>query len=333
MTQRKLQLGSLVSIVKGKKHDEVSNIPSLGSKRYIQIDDLRNNSNLKYTTNSGVEVGIDDVIIAWDGANAGTIGFGLNGYIGSTLARLRIIDAQVYSKFLGWCLRGQSVSIREKCTGATIPHVNKSFLQSIDVRLPPLPIQKQIAEILEKADTTREMRLEANELTQQFLHSAFLEMFGDGTHKRVKLRDVCRIITDGTHITPKYLNQGYPFVSVKDVRSKKIDFNNVKYISRDEHLFITKRCRPEKGDILYTKVGATFGNAGPVDPRRTEFSIFVSLALLKPKFDIIEPHFLHYMMNTDFVKSQARQRIKGIAVPDLHLIEIKDFDIYLPEMG
>lgn len=216
-------------------------------------------------------------------------------------------------------------------SGSTFKEISKEKLESIRIQLPPLLIQKQIAAILEKADAAREKRQQANQLTEQFLQSAFLEMFGDGTHQRAKLRDVCRIITDGTHVTPKYSNQGVPFVSVKDVRSKRIDFSDVKYISEEEHRFITRRCRPEKGDILYTKVGATFGNAVVVDVD-IEFSIFVSLALLKPKFDIIDPTFLKYMMNTDFVKSQARQRVRGIAVPDLHLVEIKDFDIYLPAM-
>ncbi len=101
MSKQKASLGSLVSIAKGRKHDEVFDSPVNGSKRYIQIDDLRNNSNLKYTLEAGVEVGIEDVIIAWDGANAGTIGFRLNGYIGSTLARLRILDRVVHPKYLG----------------------------------------------------------------------------------------------------------------------------------------------------------------------------------------------------------------------------------------
>jgi type I restriction enzyme, S subunit len=215
--------------------------------------------------------------------------------------------------------------------GSTMKHITKDRFENLSIVLPPLHIQKQIAAILEKADAAREKRRQANKLTEQFLQSAFLEMFRDGTHERAKLRDVCRIITDGTHITPKYLTQGVPFVSVKDVRSKRIDFSDVKYISQEEHRFITKRCRPERGDILYTKVGATFGNAVVVDVD-IEFSIFVSLALLKPKFDIIDPTFLKYMMNTDFVKSQARQRVRGIAVPDLHLVEIKDFNIYLPSM-
>ena len=57
------------------------------SRRYIQIEDLRHNDNLKYCipNKKSVHVNKDDLIIAWDGANAGTIGVGLEGVIGSTL--------------------------------------------------------------------------------------------------------------------------------------------------------------------------------------------------------------------------------------------------------
>jgi type I restriction enzyme S subunit len=56
---------------------------------------------------------------------------------------------------------------------------NFKYLKQVSIPLPPLPVQKQIAAILEQADAAREKRRQANKLTEQFLQSAFLEMFGD----------------------------------------------------------------------------------------------------------------------------------------------------------
>ena len=85
------RLGNIVQIKKGKKPDIVE-VPDKGSVRVLQIDDLRNDKNLKYTNDkSGVFANKDDVLIVWDGANAGTIGYGKTGYIGSTIALLRKI--------------------------------------------------------------------------------------------------------------------------------------------------------------------------------------------------------------------------------------------------
>src|SRR6185312_13841224 len=102
-----ISLKEIIDISKGKKHDNVFDYPIDGFSRYIQIDDFRNDTNLKYTNDKGVIVTEKDVIIAWDGANAGTIGFNLAGYIGSTLARLKIKDKNVDSKFLGWFLKSK----------------------------------------------------------------------------------------------------------------------------------------------------------------------------------------------------------------------------------
>ena len=64
-------------------------------------------------------------------------------------------------------------------TGSTRQKLRKADCEKFFIPLPPLPIQQQIAAILEKADAAREKRRQANRLTEQFLQSAFLEMFGN----------------------------------------------------------------------------------------------------------------------------------------------------------
>lgn len=56
--------------------------------------------------------------------------------------------------------------------------------------------------------------------------------------KKVRLGDVCEIpITDGTHQTPAYAKaeDGIPFLSSKDVTTQTIDWNNIKYITKELH--------------------------------------------------------------------------------------------------
>ncbi|HEX7575626.1 MAG TPA: N-6 DNA methylase [Candidatus Methanoperedens sp.] len=89
----------------------------------------------------------------------------------------------------------------------------------------------------------------------------------------VELREVCEIISDGTHETPTYENDGVIFLSSKSVTSKKIDWNNVKYVSEQLHNKLSKRVSPKKGDILLAKNGTT-GVAAIVDKDIT-FDIYV----------------------------------------------------------
>ena len=214
--------------------------------------------------------------------------------------------------------------------------VPSSFLVEYEIPVPPLRLQERIVKALRRAERLKDTREQANQLTNKLIQSVFLKMFGDpATNPRgwavKKLGEVCLKITDGTHVTPKYVQTGVPFLSVKDVRKGYLDFSDTKLISPEQHRDLTKRCRPEFGDVLYTKVGIAVGIAAPVDTQN-EFSIFVSVALLKPDSRVVEPKFLTSMLNSQYVRSQAHRRVKGIGVPDLHLVEIKDFDIILPSM-
>lgn len=69
--------------------------------------------------------------------------------------------------------------LKELSRGVAQNNINKSILSGVKIPLPPLPIQKQIAEILERADQAKQKRKEANKLTDEFLQSVFIEMFGD----------------------------------------------------------------------------------------------------------------------------------------------------------
>lgn len=173
-------LGTAITISKGKKH-EISESPSRASRRLIGIDDLRNDDLLRYTDDKkGVEAVSADVLIAWDGANAGTIGYGKNGFIGSTIARLRIKpESKLYTPFLGLYLKSQFDYLRKTATGATIPHINRKALE--DIPLPKIEFNDQIriAHLLGKVEGLIAQRKQHLQQLDDLLKSVFLEMFGD----------------------------------------------------------------------------------------------------------------------------------------------------------
>ena len=174
-------LGKLITIEKGKKAPDSFAVPTRTSLRYLQIEDLRPDTTLKYcepfncprATNS-------DVIIAWDGANAGTVSCNLAGHIGSTLAVLCPIDANALSPvFLSRLLEGNFDYLQRTATGATIPHVSKDALNSLEIPLPPLAEQERIVKLLDEADELRKLRAQADRRTAALLPALFHEMFGD----------------------------------------------------------------------------------------------------------------------------------------------------------
>jgi type I restriction enzyme, S subunit len=146
-----------------------------------------------------------------------------------------------------------------------------------------------------------------------------------------RLGDLCFTITDGTHITPQYTDKGVPFLSVKDVSSGKIYFSNTRFVTQETHAALCKRCKSERNDILLTKVGTT-GIAVLVDTSR-EFSIFVSLALLKFATPEISPPFLVHLLNSPFVRKQSEDNTQGIGNKNLVLRLINLFMIPLPPLA
>lgn len=151
-----------------------------------------------------------------------------------------------------------------------------------------------------------------------------------GEWPMVRLDDACSLITDGTHQTPTYAEDGFVFLSSKNVVSGKIDWENVKRIPEWLHTELHGRLSPQKGDLLLAKNGTT-GVAAVVD-RDTVFDIYVSLALLRPKPNVL-PEYLHCALNSPLTKKQFNGSLKGIGVPNLHLKDIRRTIIPLPPMA
>ena len=158
-------------------------------------------------------------------------------------------------------------------------------------------------------------------------------MFGDPVKnpkgwKIEKLGKLTNKITDGTHKTPRYTTTGIKFISAKNIKEEEITWEDIKYISAEEHRDIYKRCNPERNDLLLTKSGS-LGMVALVDVD-FKFSLFESLALLKINQELVNPIFLREYLNLKEIKSFYSQRTKGVGVKHLHLIDIKSLPILLP---
>ncbi len=147
----------------------------------------------------------------------------------------------------------------------------------------------------------------------------------------VRLESLASQITDGAHHTPTYLPEGVPFLSVKDLSSGFIDFSDTRFISDQEHRDLAKRCRPEMGDVLLTKIGTT-GIAVVIDTHR-EFSIFVSVALIKLPTVSVDRDFLALVINSPFVRQQSEDGTEGVGNKNLVLRKIKAFQIPIPPLA
>jgi type I restriction enzyme S subunit len=147
-----------------------------------------------------------------------------------------------------------------------------------------------------------------------------------------QINELSKQVTDGVHHTPKYLENGVPFISVKDINGKTIEFDDCKYISEEQHLDINKRCNPEKGDILLCRIG-TLGRATIVDTE-LPFSLFVSVGLLKFFQNELLPQYTHLALHSPCLLNQYEQiKAGGSHTNKLNLTDIPKLLIPIPSLS
>ncbi|HGJ5890996.1 MULTISPECIES: restriction endonuclease subunit S [Arsenophonus] len=337
-----MPLGSFLTVSKGKKYT-ISQSPSSTSHRYIQIDDLRNNNNLVFTDDlNGITVTANDLIIAWDGANAGTVGYGLIGKIGSTLARLRINPKyDIETRYVGYFLKSKFREIRKHCTGATIPHVSKNFLLNLSIPLPEKNIQKKISNILDKADNIRQKRKQAIKLADDFLRATFLAMFGDpvtnpkGWDVKPLVSLVVGKFQNGAYFPrDKYSKYGIEMVHMTDAfydiiqrgslkRVQASDADIVKYILTHEDLMISRRSLNYEGAAKPSLI-----------PQSDEPLIFESSMIrITPDKNQIDKRFLFHYLSDPLVKDHfIRKFVTGATIKGISQKNLEQVRVIVPPM-
>jgi type I restriction enzyme, S subunit len=139
------------------------------------------------------------------------------------------------------------------------------------------------------------------------------------------LDDVCALVTDGTHDTPRRVSSGFPLIKAKEIVSGQIDFSVCDQISESDHLKVIARSKPEFGDTLFTHIGASLGAAAFVSTHR-EFSI-KNIALFKPDRSIIDSRYLYYLVISPDFQSLAIGTKTGSAQPFLGLSQLRSHRI------
>jgi len=333
------RLGDLVDILSGFAFDS-ENFADSGEMPIVRIRDVvrgrsstfyKGEFDQKYVLRDG------DMLIGMDGEFNLARWQGGPALLNQRVCRIAASNGVLDDGYLFRFLRGALKAIEDVTPYVTVKHLSVKTIRDIEIPLPPLAEQRRIAEVLDRAEALRAKRRAALAQLDSLTQSLFLDLFGDPVSnpkgvKVVRLADVATRITDGVHQKPNYTESGVPFISVKDITTGKLIFDDCKFISAEDHERFTKRCKPERLDILYTKVGATYGRPAIVETDR-EFSLYVSVCIIKPRKDLIDPHFLNAALGTPAVKNQADRRIKGIGVPDLHLDQIQSFLIPLPSMS
>ena len=170
------------------------------------------------------------------------------------------------------------------------------------------------------------------------------EKFQDGTVKCIedeipfevpegwawtRVQSITQICLGLTH-RPEYVSKGVPFFSVKDISSGGLDISDPKYISKEEFANFPSGAKPQKGDILFGRVG-TLGKPTVVNVD-FDFGIFVSLGFFRKYLDALSSEYIVAWMDTSLFWNQVDINVKGAVLTNLNTGWLSKFLIPIPPL-
>jgi type I restriction enzyme S subunit len=302
----------------------------------------------------------NDIFIVKSGSTTGKVGYvntDIEFNIWSPLALIRANPKYCIPRFLYYsvCSELFQLQVQLSWSFGTQPNIGMGVIENLRVFIPPLEQQKAIASFLDcktaaiDAMITKKQRL--IELLEEKRSTLINQAVIKGLNPNAPMKDsgipwigeipehwkvskpkfLSTRIVDGTHHTPEYVDEGIPFLTVKNLTAGiGISFEDVKCITPQAHRKLCKRTNPEVGDILVTKDG-TLGIVRVIEDNR-DFSIFVSLALVKPIQSKIDSYYFRYALESKAVFDQFQARKIGSGLKHIHLVELANIFVPLPPL-
>ena len=225
----------------------------------------------------------------------------------------------------------------------------KNF-KNIDICLPSISLQKQIASILSSLDDKIEVNRRINDNLEQQAQALFKSWFVDFEPFRdqpfveselgmipegwkvVSLDEACTKITDGSHFSPKENLCGtIPMLSVKDMQHNGFDYSSCKMIDEVDYLKMEKNdCVPLFNDILVAKDGSYLKEIFICKEEKKQ-AILSSIAIFRSNPKVIYPDLLLQLLRLPKIKKDVGDNyVSGSALPRIVLKDFKKFKFVVP---
>ena len=145
----------------------------------------------------------------------------------------------------------------------------------------------------------------------------------------IQLKDICDIY-DCPHTTAKDEGKGYPLVRTPNVGKGRLILDGIHRVSEDVYNSRNARAIPEEGDLILARE-APVGNVSIImDGQRV--CLGQRVVLIKPKRELVDPHFLTYYLLSAEVQHRLKNHANGAVVAHLNVSDIRNLWVTLPEL-
>lgn len=256
----------------------------------------------------------------------------------SSLANTQIFfpdELLVDAKFLWYQLNDETRWIR---SGTAQPFIKPSNIKNHLISLPPLPEQKRIAEVLDKADALRKKRRLALQKLDTLLQSVFLEMFGDPVKNPkgfqiVSLRNTALKFSDGPFgsnlKTSHYTESGVRVIRLQNVGIGELVGNDKSFISQDYYNSLPKHhCK--SGDVIIGTMGNPNLRACILPDSVEQALNKADCILLRPNLKIASAEYLCWLLNSDSIIQSANKLSLGQTRLRISMGRLRELQVPLP---
>ncbi|MDT2586778.1 restriction endonuclease subunit S [Lactococcus petauri] len=203
-----------------------------------------------------------------------------------------------------------------------VPSLSKTVINSVSVSVPSYEEQQKIGSFFKQLDDTIALHQRKLDLLKEQKKGFLRKMFPKNGAKVPELRFAgfaddweernlgeWSDVRDGTHASPKYIKQGHPMVTSKNLTDSGLDMSDVSYLTDEDFNEINQRSKVDIGDILFGMIG-TIGK--PVIVDRDDFAI-KNVALIKEKTspEIINTWLIQYLKSPSFERFIQKENAGG----------------------
>jgi type I restriction enzyme S subunit len=297
-----------------------------------------NPSPIKFTTQPTRISEPNDIILGIR-ASIGDMNWADNNYcLGRGVAGLRVKDNFLYDRYLWYWLSKSIHLLLRDAHGSTFKQVNRESIENLEIPLPPLSEQKRIAAILDKADSIRQKRKKAIELTEELLRSVFLDMFGDPVTnpkgwEKATMANVIKSIDYGTSQKANSNKIGIPIIRMNNITNKgEIDLADIKWCDipqKDMDKYTVK-----KGDLLFNRTNSPelVGKTAVWDLDE-QYAFAGYLIRIRFNERLALPHYISAYLNSAYGKCLLFTKAKpAINMSNISASEFKNLPILIPKL-
>lgn len=347
----KARLKYIIKTQKGKVPKTFSDDSSYPP--YLSMDYLRGDSDKILYVKPKDEyklVDENEVLVLWDGANAGEVMFSKKGFISSTMA-IVTPDTNFFEKrFLFYFLKSIEGELKKASTGTTIPHLDQNFLFNTHFEFPEVDIQKPIADYLDTQSArithfiqTKQRFIELlKEQRQSIITNAVTKGIDDGVkmkesvlgeipeHWEVRRLGTIGRFSKGGNISRSeliYTDEGVPAILYGDLYTK-YDIVAENIINRITKETAAKSVELKKGDLLFTGSGETKEDIGKCVIFNSNEPAYAGGDVIIFKQDVFDSYFISYSQNSSIAKYQKAISSKGEII--VHTYGSKLRDVIMP---